>query len=154
MVASIAFPVVFIVGAVTTVIGFRHMAAGSSRTLAMRATPPLASWDGGFCTRTVRGSSGTARLELFEWGARVRSRGLFGWLGLSWEVRYSELVQARLITYPIANHGVLLRTDGSAVPLAFTTFRGLDVVDQLAAKGVSVDRAETRFHLADLDNRQ
>jgi hypothetical protein len=94
---------------------------------------------------------GTARLELFEWGARVQTSGLFGWLGLRWEVRYSELVQARPITYPIANRGVLLRTDGSAVSLAFTTFRGPEILDQLAARGVPVDRSVTPLRRTDLD---
>jgi len=154
MVPSIVFPVICVVAAGIAVTVFRRAAAGSSRMLAMHAAPPIASWGGGFRTRTAGGSGGTARLELFEWGARVRSSGLFGWLGLSWEVRYSELVQARLVTYPIANRGVLLRTDGSAVPLAFTTLCGLDVLDRLAAHGVSVDRSITPLRRADLDNRQ
>lgn len=154
MVPGIVFAVISIVGAVNGAIFFRRAAAGSSRALAMPATPPLASWGGGLRTRTLSGSSGTARLELFDWGVRVRTSGLFGWLGLSWEVRYSELVQARLITYPIANRGVLLRTDGSAAPLAFTTFRGPEILDQLAAHGVAVDRSVTSLRRADLGKRQ
>lgn len=153
MVPSIVFPVIGIVGAAAGIFFFRGAAAGSTRALAMPATPPLASWRGGLRTRTLSGSIGTARLELFEWGARVRTSGLFGWLGLNWEVRYSELVQARLITYPIANRGVLLRTDGSAVPVAFTTFHGLEILDKLAAHGVPVDRSVTPLRRADLDQR-
>jgi hypothetical protein len=150
VVPSIVFPIIGIVGAAAGAIMFRRAASGSSRTLAMPATPPLASWRGGFRTKTLGGSGGTARLELFEWGARVRTSGLFGWLGLRWEVRYSELVQARLITYPIANRGVLLRTDGSAVCLAFTTFRDQEILDQLAARGVPVDRSVTPLRRTDL----
>lgn len=151
MVPSIVFPIIGSVGAVAAVIVFRRAASGSSRAVAMPATPPLTSWRGGFRTKTLGGSGGTARLELFEWGARVRTSGLFGWLGLSWEVRYSELVQARTVTYPIANRGVLLSTDGSAVCLAFTTSRGPEILDQLAARGVPVDRSVTPLRRADLD---
>jgi hypothetical protein len=153
MVPSIVYPVIGIVGAAAGIFFFRSAATGSSRTLAMPVTPPLVSWRGGVRTRTLSGTSGTARLELFEWGARVRTSGLFGWLGLNWDVRYSELVSARLITYPIANRGVLLRTDGSAVPVAFTTFHGLEILDKLAAQGVPVDRSVTPLRRADLSER-
>lgn len=153
MVPGIIFPVLGLAGAVTAILVFRRAAARSSRTLAVDATPPIAAWGGGFRTGTVGGSGGTARLELFEWGARVRTSGLFGWLGLNWEVRYPELVQARLFAYPIANRAVLLRTNGSAVSLAFTTFRGLEILDQLAEHGVPVDRSVTPFRRVDLNSQ-
>src|ERR1700685_3062594 len=95
MVPSIVFPVIGLAGAATGMIAFRRLAAAASRALAMPTTPPLASWGGGIRTRTLSGSLGTARLEMFEWGARVRTCGPFGWLGLNWEVRYSEIAQAR-----------------------------------------------------------
>jgi hypothetical protein len=64
----------------------------------------------------VNSAGKIVRLELFDWGVQVRSIGLFTWLGFTWQVRYAELATAQLIRYPVANRGVLLRTDGSARP--------------------------------------
>jgi hypothetical protein len=98
----------------------------------------------------MAGTGKVASLELFDWGVRVRSRGLFCWLPLKWEVRYDELVKAQLVRFPIANRGVLLLTDGSVVPLVFTTFRGSEILDQLETHRVPIDRSVARLRLADL----
>jgi len=55
-----------------------------------------------------------------------------------------------LIKWPIANSGVLMRTEGSAAPLVFVTLRDREVLDALAARGVPVDRSVTRLRQVDL----
>lgn len=68
----------------------------------------------------------------------------------SWEARYAELRSAQLVKWPITNSGVLIGTDGSAVPIVFTTRAGSDVLDALEARGVHVERTVDRFRMADL----
>lgn len=55
-----------------------------------------------------------------------------------------------MVTWPIANSGVLMRTDGSAAPLVFVTLRDSEVLEALAARGVPVDHSVTRLRQADL----
>jgi hypothetical protein len=135
---------------VVTVAFFRRLSSGTSRTVAVPAGTALASWRGGVKTRTVSGAGRVARLELFDWGVQVRSAGLFTWLGFTWQARYAEMARAQLIRFPVANRGVLLRTDGCAAPLVFVTHHDRDVIDLLQAHGVPVDRSAARLRPDDL----
>ena len=135
---------------VVTIIFFRRLSFRTARTLTVPTGTPAVSWRGGVKTRTVYGAGKVVRLELFDWGVRVRSTGLFRWLRFTWEARYAELAKAQLIRYPVANRGVLLRTGGSAAPLVFVTRHDRDVIDHLEARGVPIDRSATWLRPADL----
>lgn len=124
-------------------------------------TPPalgaaLAQWTGGYKTGfglpylwngAAFGTStwGTAELELFDWGVRVS--GFWPWKLMlpTWEVRYHELRSAQHVRWPIANQGILFRTDGSAVPLVFSTTRGPQILVHLAMRGVPVEQKVARL---------
>jgi len=139
------------VGAVVAIAFFVRLARGSRRTLAMPDEGlPVAAWSGGLRTRTISATGGIVRLEMFSWGIRVRGRGPVRWLVPVWEVRYEELVKAQLVTFPVANRGVLMRTGGSAVPLVFITLRGHEILGQLEARGVPADRAVARLRRGEL----
>jgi hypothetical protein len=133
-----------------TVALFRRRSAKSSRTIAVPAEAPTAAWKGGLRTQTVNATSGTATLELFDWGVRVRGRGFWQVLLPAWEARYGELAIAQLIEWPIANHGVLMRAGSSVAPLVFVTLRDREILEALAARGVLVDRSVSRLRLTDL----
>jgi hypothetical protein len=133
-----------------TVAAFRGQSAKSTRRVSAIEEVAAAAWKGGLRTRTVNSTAGTARLELFGWGVRVRGRGLWQALLPTWEVRYGELTAVHLIEWPLGNSGVMLRADGSAVPLVFFTFRGREVLDALELRGVPVDRSVSRLRRADL----
>jgi hypothetical protein len=149
----IATAICALLAAVVGGIILRRMHRPSARTLTVPdAGPPIAVWTGGMKTRSVNSTGGTARLELFDWGIRVRGLGPWRWLLPVWEARYEELTAAQMIKFPIANPGVLMHTSGAPVPLVFVTFRGLEIVDQLEARGVPVDRSVSRLRRADLDS--
>jgi hypothetical protein len=147
---AVALGVIALVIVVAAITLFRRRSAKSSRTVSVPEETPAAVWKGGLRTQTVNATSGTARLELFDWGVRVRGRGLWRVLLPTWEARYRELATAQLIKWPIANSGVLMRTDGSAAPLVFVTLRDREVLDALAARGVPVDRSVARLRRVDL----
>ena len=147
---GIAFGIVAFAVVAGTVALFRSRSAKSSRTIAAPEELPVAVWKGGLRTQTVNATSGTARLEMFDWGVRVRGRGFWKVLLPTWEARYSELATAQLIEWPIANHGVLMRSDSSVAPLVFVTLRDREVLEALAARGLLVDRSVSRLRQADL----
>jgi hypothetical protein len=148
--SGIAFGILAFAVVAGTIALFRSRSAKSSRTIAVPDELPTAVWKGGLRTQTVNATSGTARLEMFDWGVRVRGRGFWQVLLPTWEARYSELATAQLIEWPIANHGVLMRTDSSVAPLVFVTLRDREVLEALAARGVLVDRSVSRLRLTDL----
>ncbi len=133
-----------------TIAGFRWFAGKSTRRLSSAQETPVAVWKGGLRTRMVNATAGTAKLELFEWGLRISGRGLWRVVAPIWEARYQELTNAQAVRWPIANPGVLMRTDGSAVPIVFVTHRGREVLDALEARGVPVNRSVARLRQADL----
>jgi len=149
---GIAFGIVAFAVVAGTVALFRSRSAKSSRTIAAPEELPVAVWKGGLRTHNVNATSGTARLEMFDWGVRVRVRGRGLWKVLlpTWEARYSELATAQLIEWPVANHGVLMRSDSSVAPLVFVTLRDREVLEALAARGLLVDRSVSRLRQADL----
>jgi hypothetical protein len=83
----------------------------------------------------------TIRLEFFDWGIRLRGRGMGRLFKPVWEIQYEELREARLVTSP-RNQGVRLRAGGdSADPMIFWTRRGSEVLDRLQEHAVPVNRA-------------
>jgi hypothetical protein len=151
MPAGTAFGICGLAGAIATIAFIVLLARWSRRTLALPDEgPPVAAWNGGLHTRTINATVGIVRLEMFSWGIRVRGNGPARWLVPVWEVRYEELVKAQLVTFPVANRGVLMRTNGAAVPLVFITFRGHEILGQLEARGVPTDRAVARLYRAEL----
>jgi hypothetical protein len=140
-------------------LGLRRLLNRSVRALTEPVGPALASWTGGVKTAFVLAGWGTARLELFAAGVRVSGRGLGKLLFPVWEVRYDELRSVRRVWWLIANRGILFRSDGpvatdrsrkSARPLVFITWRGDEILAQLAGRGVSVDREVARLTSSDL----
>jgi hypothetical protein len=148
--AGIALGVFASVVVIATIAYFRWWPGKSSRFVSVSEGAPAVVWNGGLRTQTVHATSGTARLEMFDWGVRVRGRGMWRRLLPTWEVRYGELTTAQVMRWPIANSGVLMRTDGSAAPLVFVTLRDSEVLEALAVRGVPVDHSVTRLRQADL----
>lgn len=150
MSSGAAFGICVLVIMAVGIILIRWQAGKSTRRLSVAGETPVVVWKGGLQTKTMRASLGTAKLELFEWGLRIRGRGLWRVMLPTWEARYRELTKAQMIRWPIANPGVLISTDGSAVPIVFVTWRGREVLDALEARGVPVDRSVARLRQYEL----
>jgi hypothetical protein len=104
------------------------------------------SFTGDVMCRSGITSGGLARLEFFDWGVRLRGVIVSRWLVPTWEARYDELGLAELVKLPFSRIAVWLRVRGEPGGIGFLTYFSQDILRELAARDVQVDRtiAEVR----------
>src|SRR5260370_27828561 len=114
---------IIFVGAITAVIASAFLlihwrAVRNSRRLGLPSARRTAAFVGGMLSGTSNAGSGPIRLELFDWGIRLRGASMLRLFTPVREGRYDELTEARLVTAP-ANQRVRLRAADSAHPVLF-----------------------------------
>src|SRR5580658_2784595 len=107
MISGVVYAICALAIVIGTVMFFRAQSSKSGRSISAPKESPVAVWTCGLKTGSIGSTWGTARLELFSWGIRVRGLGLWRPILPSWEARYAELLSAQLVKWPIANSGVL-----------------------------------------------
>ncbi|HUC60161.1 MAG TPA: hypothetical protein VMA95_22370 [Streptosporangiaceae bacterium] len=99
------------------------------------------SFTGDVMCRSAITSGGLARLEFFDWGVRLRGVAVSRWLVPTWEARYDELGLAELVKLRFSRIAVWLRVRGEPGGIGFLTYFSQDILRELAARHVQVNRA-------------
>jgi hypothetical protein len=99
------------------------------------------SYVGDVICRSAITSGGLARLEFFDWGVRLRGIAVSRWIVPTWEARYDELAVAELVKLRFSRIAVWLRVRGEAGGIGFLTSFSQDILRDLEARDVLVNRA-------------
>ena len=99
------------------------------------------SFTGDVMCRSAITSGGLARLEFFDWGVRLRGILVSRWIVPTWEARYDELDLAELVKLRFSRIAVWFRVRGEPGGIGFLTSFSQDVLRELAARDVQVNRA-------------
>lgn len=105
---------------------------------------------GGVMGRHVMTSGPLVRLEIFDWGIRLRGTPASRWLVPTWEARYDELALAELVTLPASRMAVWFRLrDADPHTIGFLSDHSTAILRELEKRGVQVNRAVTRIRRVD-----
>lgn len=96
---------------------------------------------GGIMCRSLVTSGLLVRLDLLDWGVRVRGIPVSRWLVPRWEARYDELAVAELVATPYSRIAVWFRLRGQPDGIGFLSDRNRDIMAALERHDVTVDRA-------------
>ncbi len=123
-----------------------RLAASNARTIDAPAGEPDQLFRGGVLCRYLITSGGLlARLELFDWGVRLRGTVISRWLVPTWEARYDQLAMAERVALPASRVAVWLRLRGEPNAIAFLTDRSLEILTLLQEHDVPVNRSVTKI---------
>jgi hypothetical protein len=140
---AVLIVVVVVLAAVALVVWTRR-AAACARVIGAPADEPERMLYGDVLCRSVMTSGSFARLEVHDWGVRLRGIPVTRWIVPTWEARYEELAIAELVSSR-SRLGVWLRLKGGAGGIGFLTSNSEEVTRPLEAHGVQVDRSVSPF---------
>ncbi len=116
----------------------------SRRTIEVPASERSRLIVGDVMRKHVITSGGLARLEVFDWGIRIRGMMFSRWLVATWEARFEELAIAELVATPHSRIAVWFRLSGE--PGGGTAFQSTwyeDILGIVERRGVPVNRSVT-----------
>jgi hypothetical protein len=134
--------VVVLVFAVVGGMGFWiRRAASCGRSIDAPAGEPSRIMWGGVMCRYLITSGSLARLEVFDWGVRIRGTVISRWIVPTWEARYTELAIAELVSLRWSRLGVWFRLREDAGGMAFLSYQSNEILPLLESHGVPVNRS-------------
>lgn len=146
MLPVILLVVVLALAAATGLFIWIRRAASCARVIDAPGGEPEKSVPGGVMCKHLITSGSLARLELFDWGVRVRGTVISRWLVPTWEARYGDLAIAELVTLPHSRIAVWLRLRGEPDGMAFLSGRNEDILRVLERHDVPVNRSVARIN--------
>jgi hypothetical protein len=96
---------------------------------------------GGVMCRTMMTSGGLVRLDMLDWGVRMRGVPLTRWYMPQWEARYEELAIAELVVTTHSRITVWFRVRAEPGGMGFMSYRSRDILDVLQRHDVPVNRS-------------
>jgi hypothetical protein len=104
---------------------------------------------GGIFCKNLTTSGTMVKLEIFDWGVRIRGIAPVRWVVPTWEARYEDLAIAELVASPFSRIAVWLRLRGEADGMGFLSSYGEEILRILGKHDVPVNRALTRIKRVD-----
>ena len=104
---------------------------------------------GGVMCKGLTTSGSMVRLEILDWGVRIRGIAPARWVVPTWEARYDELAVAELVASPFSRIAVWLRLHGEPGGMGFLSARSQEIVQALATHEVPVNRAIAQIKSVD-----
>ena len=68
------------------------------------------------------------KLEVFDWGIRIRGIAPTRWIVPTWEARYDELAMAELVASPFSRIAVWLRLRGESGGIGFLSNQSTEII--------------------------
>lgn len=104
---------------------------------------------GGVMCRSMMTSGTLVRLDLEDWGVRLRGIPGTRWVVPRWEARYAELAIAELVVTPFSRIAVWFKVTGEDGGIGFLSERSRDILAGLERHEVPVNRAVRQIRRAD-----
>ncbi len=120
-------------------------ARSSARIIGVPAGDQEGQFFGGIMCKGLMTSGPMVKLELFDWGIRIRGIAPARWVVPTWEARYDELAIAELVATPFSRIAVWLRLRGEPGGMGFLSDRSTEVIRMLEAHEVPINRAVAKI---------
>ena len=109
---------------------------------------------GGVMCKALTTSGSMVRLDLFDWGIRIRGIPVSRWIVPRWEARYEELAIAELVATPFSRNAIWFRLRGEPGGMGFLSTRSPDILKALERHEVPVNRSVLQIKsVADMYSR-
>jgi len=147
---AIILVVLLVVLCVTGVYIWTRLAASNARIIDAPDGELKQLFYGGVMARHIITSGLLVRLEIFDWGIRLRGTSVSRWLIPTWEATYDDLAIAELVALPASRIAVCFRPRGSDPrAIAFLSDRSQLVLRALEEHDVPINRAVTKIRRVD-----
>lgn len=104
---------------------------------------------GGIMCKGLTTSGPMVKLEVFDWGIRIRGIAPTRWIVPTWEARYDELAMAELVASPFSRIAVWLRLRGESGGIGFLSNQSTEIIRVFEAHDVPVNRAIAKIKRLD-----
>ncbi len=140
MIVGILLALLIVVVVVSVVLWIRRARACQRIINAPDGELEMACYGGVMC-REMMTSGGLVRLDMLNWGVRMRGVPLTRWYMPQWEARYEELAIGELVATRHSRITVWFRVQAEPGGMGFMSYRSRDILDGLQRHGVPVNRS-------------
>ena len=149
MLVVILLAVVVVVVIVSGLARWVWRARSSARIIEVPDGDPEAVLHGGIMCKNLTTSGTMVRLEIFDWGVRLRGIAPTRWVVPTWEARYDELAMAELVASPFSRIAVWFRLRDESGGMGFLSNFSTEILRRLEAHEIPVNRAVAKFKRID-----